>query len=70
MIGNVVTQYIPSLKHWKEMFSKYPFYEVREQVAINEIKINRKLFDFNFLNPEILKLVLTAKYHPATLTSE
>ncbi|MBI5191867.1 MAG: hypothetical protein HZA08_00305 [Nitrospirae bacterium] len=47
MIGDVAAKYIPTLEHRKEMFSKYPFYEVREKVAINEIKINRRLFAFN-----------------------
>lgn len=41
------SKYIPSPEHWKEMFNKYHFYEVKEQVAIDEIKINRSLFDFN-----------------------
>src|SRR4030067_3315431 len=41
------SKYIPSPEHWKEMFNKYPFYEVKEQVPIDEIKINRSLFDFN-----------------------
>lgn len=41
------SKYIPSPEHWKEMFNKYDFYEVKAQVAIDEIKINRSLFDFN-----------------------
>lgn len=41
------SNYIPSPEHWKEMFNKYDFYEVKAQVAIDEIKINRTLFDFN-----------------------
>jgi len=41
------SKYIPSPEHWKEMFRKYHFYEVKERLAIDEIKINRALFDFN-----------------------
>lgn len=47
MTGNAVSKYIPSPEHWKEMFSKYSFYSVREQIPISEIKVNRALFDFN-----------------------
>lgn len=41
------SKYIPSPEHWKEMFNKYPFYAVKEQIAISEIKVNRALFAFN-----------------------
>lgn len=47
MRGDVTAKYIPSPEHRKEMSRKYPFHEVREQVAINEIKITRSLFNFN-----------------------
>jgi len=41
------SKYIPSPEHWKEMYRKYDFYEVKERIAIDEIKINRALFSFN-----------------------
>lgn len=41
------SKYIPSPEHWKEMYRKYHFYKVKEMLAIDEIKINRALFDFN-----------------------
>lgn len=39
--------YIPSPEHWREMFQKYRFYEVKEQVSIDAIKINRALFSYD-----------------------
>ena len=39
--------YIPSPQHWKEMFNQYDFYNTKDRVPINDVKIDRSLFAFN-----------------------
>lgn len=39
--------YIKSLQHWKDMFSKIAGWRSEDKVTIKKIKIDRNLFSFN-----------------------